>query len=545
MSIENAGSTRRAFWLADDSVPLLPTTVPGVLRDAAAAVPQRIALVSGAPDPAARRRWTYLELLEQSERLAHGLALRFEPGERVAVWAPNEPEWIVALFGIAMAGLVLVPINPVFRAVEVERALRHSEAAAVLYAREHRGNQMEATVDALAPSLPALRLRHRIDAIAGLAVDRTGATGLPEVEPGDVVQIQYTSGTTGTPKGARLHHGGLTNNARLMFSGLVGDDPHAVWVNPNPMFHLGGCGMGTLGPVQARATHVMVPSFDPGLVLELLESERGTVTGGVPTMIIALLEHPDFTRYDLSALRTVSSGGTTVPAELVRRIESELGASYFTMYGQTEASAGITQTSRTDATEDKAATVGRPLPHVAVRIVDPTSRQTVATGVAGELWARSPMAMLGYEGLPDITAQTLDADGWLHTGDIAVMDDRGYCSIVGRLKDMIVRGGENISPREIEDFLFAQPAVGDVAVIGVPDDRLGEQVAAFIRPAPGAEGAVDVDALRAAVRASLAPFKTPTYWYVVDELPLNATGKIQKTELRERWIATHLSGDAS
>jgi fatty-acyl-CoA synthase len=307
------------------------------------------------------------------------------------------------------------------------------------------------------------------------------------------------------------------------------------------MFHLGGCGMGTLGPVQLRTAHVLVPQFDAGVFLELLESEGATVTGGVPTMLLALLEHPDRPRRDLSRLRTVSSGGTTVPAELVRRIEGELGVRYSTMFGQTEASAGITQTSLADSPQDKAATVGRALPHVAVRIVDPVTGTTVPVGQPGEVWAASPMAMRGYEAAFELTVQTIVEDGWLRTGDLGVMDERGYCRIVGRLKDMITRGGENISPREIEEVLHADPAVGDAAVIGVPDERFGEQVAAFIRPVPAAPDGpgppVDVDALRARVRVALAAYKTPRYWYVLDELPLNTTGKVQKQELRRRWEA--------
>jgi fatty-acyl-CoA synthase len=521
-----------SYWPADESEPLLETTVPGVLWHAAEVVPDRVALVAGAPDPADRRRWTYADLLEEAERLAHGLVQQFERGERIAIWAPSEPEWIPAIFAISMAGLVLVPVNPAYRSGEIRRVLGQSGASAVFYTPEHRGNPMEETLADVAPELPRLRMRHRLADVAQLAVDRTGRGGLPEIGLDDITVISYTSGTTGVPKGACLRQQGLTNNARMMF-GRLGGHEGAVWVNPNPMFHLGGCGLGTLGPTQFLGTHVLVPYWDPGLVLELLESEGATVTGGVPTMMIALLEHPDFPERDLSKMRSVSSGGSTVPADLVRRIEGELGVCYSTMFGQTEGGAGITQTVLDDSPEDKAETVGRGLPQVAVKIIDPVTGAIVRCGEVGELCAKSPMAMYEYWDMPAETAKAIDPEGWLHTGDLCTMDDRGYCRVVGRLKDMITRGGENIYPREIEDTLFADPSVGEAAVIGVPDERYGEQVAAFVRPAPGEK--VDVEALRTMVRRTLAPYKTPTYWYVVDELPVNGVGKIQKQELLERW----------
>ncbi len=506
-----------------------------MLRDAATAAPDRTALVAGVPDPALRRRWTFAELLDDSIRCAQWLLDRVDPGERIAIWAANEPEWVVALFGAALAGVVIVPMNPAFRPREAAQVLGPSGAVLVLHAEEHRGNRIDEHVTELQDRFAHLRSAVRIAELFDEIASVPNAGPLPVVDPFDLAQIQFTSGTTGFPKGARLHHFGVTNNARLMHRRLgmrAGD----VYVNPNPMFHLGGCGLGTLGPPQLSATHVLVHHFEPGLFLDLLETEAATITGAVPTMLIALMEHPDFARRDLSRLRTVSSGGSIVPAELVRRIESGLGVRYSTMFGQTEASPGITQTHLDDSPEDKGSTVGQPLDHMSVRIVDPSGND-VATGRPGELLARSPVVMHGYWQLPDETDATLDADGWLHTGDLCVMDERGYCRVIGRLKDMISRGGENIYPREIEDVLTSHPDVAEVAVIGVPDDRFGEQVAAFIRPRPGAT--IDVDALRAIVRANLAPHKVPLTWTVVESFPQTASGKVRKHVLLDAWISAH------
>ena len=522
-----------AHEFGTDVEPLPDLTVGEALRRAVDTAPDEIALVAGVTDPALRHRWTYASLWDASARCAHWLLERMEPGERLAIWAANDPEWVVALFGAALAGVVVVPMNPAFRVTEAAHVVGPSGAAMVLHADDHRGNPIAAHVGELHTRFGHLRSSVRIaelfDAIADVALDGP----LPDVAPTDLAQIQFTSGTTGFPKGACLQHGSITNNARLMHRRL-GLRPGDVYVNPNPMFHLGGCGLGTLGPVQFLATHVLVHHFEAGLFLDLLETERATVTGAVPTMLIALMEHPDFGSRDLSALRTVSSGGSVVPADLVRTIEQRLGVQYSTMFGQTEASPGITQTHLDDSAEDKGATVGRPLEHMSVTIVDEAG-DVVAIDTPGELLAKSPVVMRGYWNLPAETAAALDTDGWLHTGDLATMDERGYCRIIGRLKDMITRGSENIYPREIEDVLFAHPDVAEVAVVGVPHPKLGEQVAAFVRPQPGA--AIDLDDLRSLVRESLAAHKVPAQWTIVDAMPSTASGKVQKHVLRDRWIA--------
>jgi fatty-acyl-CoA synthase len=517
--------------LGTDREPLAGLTVGEVLQQAAERAPDRTALVAGVDDPAARRRWTFAELLDEATRSAHWLLERLDPGDRVAIWAPNEPEWVIAMFGAALAGAVVVPVNPAYKTGEAGHVLGMSEAAVVLFSEEHRGNPIAAHLDQLRPQLPALRHAVELTQLSRLATSATAAP-LPRVRGDDLAQIQFTSGTTGFPKGACLRHAGITDNAWLMHRRL-GLGPGDVYVNPNPMFHLGGCGLGTLGPARLLATQVLVHHFEPGLFLELLASERATATGGVPTMLISLMEHPSFGTTDLSALRTISSGGAVVPPELVRRIESRLGVRYSTMFGQTEASPGITQTHPDDSPEDKGETVGQPLEHMSVKIVG-ADGEVVPLGAQGELVARSPVVMAGYWRLPEATAATLDDEGWLHTGDLATMDERGYCRIVGRVKDMITRGGENIYPREIEDVLFEHPDVAEVAVVGVPDERLGEVVAAFIRPEAGHE--VDIDELRELVGSRLARHKLPAHWTIVDRLPQTGSGKVQKHVLRESWI---------
>ena len=356
---------------------------------------------------------------------------------------------------------------------------------------------------------------------------------LPEVRPGDIAQIQYTSGTTGFPKGAELRHRGLTNNARF-YAERIGLQPGEVYVNPMPLFHTAGCGMGVLGTAQRLAVHVPVLAFDPALVLELCEAQRAAVFGGVPTMLIALLGHPDLELRDLSSLRAAVSGGAPVPAELVRRVEERLGVRVSVVFGTTECSPLLTQVKLDDSVHDRAGTLGSPLPQTEIKIADLATGQPVPVGQAGELCARGYMVMRGYHDAPQATATAIDAGGWYHTGDLASIDARGYLRIEGRIKDMIIRGGENIYPREIEDALFTHPAVAEAAVVGVPDETWGEVVAAFVRPAPG-QPAPDPEELRAHCRQRLAPNKTPLHWVFVDAFPMTPSGKIQKYKLREEF----------
>jgi fatty-acyl-CoA synthase len=473
-----------SYQPADSSRPVLETTVGGVLREAAERAAGTVALVEGVADPALRRRWSYADLLAASERVARALLGRFAPGERVAVWAANRPEWLLMEFGAALAGLTLVTVNPALRAREVAHVLGQSRAAGVVLAPVYRGADLPETLAQVRGQLPELR---EVISLADWDIF-TGSGSptqrLPEVHPEDEAQIQYTSGTTGLPKGAVLRHRGITNNARFCAE-LLQAGPGEVWVNPMPLFHTAGCVLVTLGAVQGLFTQVLPPGFDPGLMLHLIESEHGTLFIGVPTMLLAQLDCPDFPGRNLSRVRCAFSGGATVPPVLVRRIESALGVPLSIVFAQTEASPVITQTRLDDSPADRAETLGRPHPRVEVQIADPATGDTVPVGSIGEICTRGYHVMKGYFDNPEATSQAIDTEGWLHTGDLGSMDERGYCRIEGRLKEMIIRGGENIYPREIEQLLYTHPQVADVAVVGVPDDHWGEQVAAFVKPAPG------------------------------------------------------------
>ena len=519
---------------------LLDITLGDLLARAAAATPDRLALIAGVPDPALRRQWTYAELHTQCQRTARALLTRFKPGERVAVWAPNLPEWVMLEFGAAMAGLVLVTVNPAFRASELAYVLKQSRSAGIVVARQFRGNPMLATAQAVAPGCPELReIICFDDWDAFVAAGDDATIKLPVVQPRDPVMIQYTSGTTGFPKGALLHHQGLANNGAHTAHRMGVADNGAVWITTMPLFHTGGCVCCVIGAVSRGATQVLVEAFEPGLVLELFETYRGSAMVGVPTMLIAMMEHPRFADTDLSSIRAICAGGSTVPAALVTRFEEKLGAPFTIVFGQTECSPVASMTWPTDTLADKAGTIGVPMPHVEVKIIDPASGQTLPTGQIGEYCTRGYHVMHGYFEMPEATAEAIDADGWLHTGDLCAMDERGYCTVEGRLKDMIIRGGENIYPRELEELLFRHPSIGTVAVVGLPDAKWGEEVAAFVRAAPGA--VIDKAELVDYLRAHLSPQKTPRRWFLIDEFPLTGSGKIQKFRLREQWQAGQLS----
>ena len=524
-----------SYWPADPSVPLRDLTVGDLLREAAADSPDKVGLVAGVPG--VDRRWTFSEMLTEAEKIAAALLARFSPGERVAVWAPNVPEWVLLEFGAALAGVVLVTVNPAYQRHELAYVLDQSGASGVVLVSEWRGNPMRASLDAIREDLAQLReviMFDEWDAFLASA----GSAVLPDVRPDDPAQIQYTSGTTGFPKGALLRHGALTDNAAL-FAAVAEIRPGDVYVNPMPMFHTAGCVLGALGAVQARAVHVAVIAFDPGYVLELIERERGTALLGVPTMQIAMLEHPDVASRDLSSLRSSISGGSLVPAELVRRIEATFDVQFCIVYGTTECSPLVTMTRFDDTPDDKATTIGQAIPQTELKIVDPDGGEIVPIGVVGELCARGYMVMPGYFENAEATAEAIDADGWYHTGDLASMDERGYCRIEGRLKDMIIRGGENIYPREIEDVLFTHARVVDVAVVGVPDDKWGEQVVAFVRCTDG--DAPTPAEMTAHVRGQLAAYKVPRSWVFVETFPLTGSGKVQKFVLREQYLKGELT----
>jgi len=523
-----------SYWLADDTDVVLEQTVGDLLRWAAKEAPEVTALVEGHPDPDRRRRWTYVELLDESERAARALLGRFAPGERVAVWANNIPEWMLLEMSAALAGVTLVTVNPALRAVELQHVLSQSRASGIFLLDEYRGNPMAGTLAGIRGELPSLREAVRFGNWEAFLASGSATQSLPKVAPGDPAQIQYTSGTTGVPKGVVLHHRGIVNSARLSYDPVLRLGRGDVFVNPMPLFHVAGCVLATLSVIASAGTHVLMPFFDPGLQLELIASERSAVFMGVPTMVIGLLNHPDFGRADLSSVRVGLSGGAVVQPELVERVEAELGVPMCIIYAQTETSGYLTMTRQDDDSRDRAETLGRPMPHAEVRIVDPQDGMTtVPAGTVGEICTRGYHVMAGYFDAPDDTKAAIDADGWLHTGDLASMDNRGYLRIGGRLKEMIIRGGENIFPAEIEQVLLTHPGVRDVAVVGIPDEVWGEQVAAFIQPAAGVT--LDQDELAVYTRVRLAPHKAPRLWQFVDEFPLTGSGKVQKFLLRDHF----------
>jgi fatty-acyl-CoA synthase len=427
---------------ADRSDPVLERTVGDALRAAAAEFADRIALVAIGEAPQERRSWTFVQLLAEAEVVARALLARFRPGDHVAIWSPNDPEWILLEFGAAFAGITLVTVNPAYQAKELAFVLRQSQVAGLIAAPVYRNRDLLAVVAEARADLPMLReVLSLADFPAFVASGRESSVrDLPVVTPDDIAQIQYTSGTTGFPKGALLRHRGLVNNGRF-FARALGAEPGDVWVNPMPLFHTAGCGLTTLGALQTGGTQVLPAGFDPGQMLGLVQSELGTITLTVPTMLIAMLEHADRPHRDLSSWRLTALGGAPVPLDLIRRAERELGVRVAIGFGQTEASPYITHTLPADPVDEWVGTVGRPLPQTEVKIADPDSGEIVPIGDIGEVCTRGYAVMAGYFDNPAATAAALGSDGWLHTGDLGTMDAKGYCRIVGRLKDMIIRGG--------------------------------------------------------------------------------------------------------
>lgn len=523
----------QSHYPPDTSQDLLEITLGDLMRRNAREVPDRLALVEGIADAASRRRWTYRQLVDEAETMARALLRYFKPGEHIGMLAPDTPEWLILQHAVSFAGLVLVPINPAYTAREVEFVLQNSEAAGLIFAESSRGKDLRAIVETVRPNLPKLREVLCTGDYDALLKSADPGRELPQVKIDDIVQIQYTSGTTGFPKGACLHHRGVINTSRNIAL-RAGFPDGGVWVNAMPMFHIAGDIVSELGAYVMRGTFVLMQEFNPGLMLELIEEERCETSLIVPTMILALLDHPDRPKRDCGSLKTILSGAANVPAALVMRAQEAFGCGFSIMYGLTESNGPFLETSPDDSVKDQTETVGRPAAHSEVKIVDPVTLETQPVDTVGEIWVRGFMPMRGYYGQPEATAATLMPDGWLRTGDLGTMDERGYFKITGRLKEMIIRGGMNLYPKEIEDVLFDHPAVAQIAVVGEPSEQWGEIVAAIVMPRNG-EAPPAVDELYAYCRANLSPQKTPEKWYFVKEYPLTATGKIQKNVILE-WI---------
>jgi len=517
-------------------VPLLDETIGACLRRAVRRFPGREALVSSEQG----FRATYRELWDLADLAARGLLARgIEKGDRVGIWAPNRFEWVVTQYAAARAGAVLVNVNPAYKATELEHALNKVGVRLLVHSRGFRQTDYGALLDEVRERCPALQqvlvLEDGWDDLLAAGV-RVDAAVLEEREktllPDDPVNIQFTSGTTGLPKGATLSHRNILNNGYFNGRTLHYTELDRICV-PVPFYHCFGCVMGNLGAITHGAC-VVVPSeaFDPLAVLEAVSRERCTSLYGVPTMFIAELDEPRFAEFDLSSLRTGIMAGAPCPIEVMKRVRADMHMDEVTIAcGMTETSPVSTQTAPDDPVEKRVSTIGRAHPHVEVKIVDPVTGETLPRGVPGEQCTRGYSVMLGYWGDEEATANAVDVDGWMHTGDLSTMDEDGYVNIVGRIKDMVIRGGENIYPREIEEFLLTLDAIGDAYVIGIPSERYGEEVMAWVKLRPGA-GATPDD-LTAACRGKIATYKIPRYWKFVDEFPMTVTGKIQKFRMRE------------
>ncbi len=560
-----------SHWQADTSGnPLLEMTVGDFFDKRANELAPKEALVySCYPEfgDTFNIRWTYAEYQRRANAVARGLlALGFQKGEHIAVWASNLPEWPLLQMAVAKTGLVLVTINPAYRASELEYVLKQGDVVALFFMSRVRDHDCLATINAMttpsstygevsSTSLPRLRYTCLLDTppfsgssqqvvwrpalftemmVRGEQISiETLKTRQAAVRPDDAAMIQYTSGTTGFPKGAVLTHRGIVNNAATFMDRWgIGSNEHSC--TAMPFFHVGGCVLAVLGAIYTGATLHPMLAFDTLKTLQIIASERCTTIGAVPTMLIAILQHPDFEQYGLSSLHSVVSGAASVPVYLMEQVKERIGANVAIVFGQTEASAAITLTLPDDSFELKSATVGLSLPHVEVKIIHPATGQIVLCGERGELCCRGFLVMQGYYNMPEKTAEAVDREDWLHTGDLATMNAQGYVNIVGRLKEMVIRGGENIFPREVEEFLIRHSQIADAQVLGVPDAFFGEELLAVIRLKTGEH--LTQEELRAYCRQHISHQKVPRYFQFVENYPMTASGKVQKFVLRKQAV---------
>ncbi|HJQ22646.1 MAG TPA: AMP-binding protein [Blastocatellia bacterium] len=557
----------RAVWQAESrGSELVHQTIGELLDHRAAASPDKEALVYSYREIGLDLRMTFRACLDEVNRLAKGLlALGVRRGEHVAVWATNVPEWIFLELALAKVGAVLVTVNTNYRAGELEYVLRQGDITTLFMIAAYRDHAYVETINGLLPELSRLSdplnarlhsarlpllervvligerapqgmlLYSQVAALAATISDAALNQRQASVAPDDVAQMLYTSGTTGFPKAVMLTHVALVNQALIVGrqAEFRADDGY---VTPMPFFHVAGCVGAVLIWLASGCRLIPLISFDPAKQLALFAEQRGTVTMSVPTMLIAMLNHSRFIagEFDLSALRLVITGAAPVPVALMEQVKQQMGADCTIVFGQTESSGSITQTVITDSFELKSSTVGIPLPHVEVKIVHPETGEPVGFNEPGELLERGFLVMQGYYNMPERTAETIDADGWLHTGDLATMNPQGYVNIVGRVKDMIIRGGENVYPAEVEAWLMRHPKVVEAQIVGVPDPLMGEEVAAFVRLK--AEASADEEEIREYCRTNISRYKVPRYVRFVEQYPLTASGKVKKFELRALLI---------
>jgi fatty-acyl-CoA synthase len=560
-----------SYWQAEsEGVDLLETTIGDLLdRRAEELSTQEAVVYSCYPEfgDALNIRWTYQEYRERANQVARGLmALGLKKGDHIAVWAVNLPEWLLLEMAAAKAGLVLVTVNPVLRAHEVEYILKQGDVQALFFMAKIRDHDCLATVRSMttpgaykgevsSEQLPLLRsvcllgappadlgehdgwrpaLFREMVAGGGAVSEEVLRERQASVKPADAAMLLYTSGTTGFPKGAMLSHRAVINDMLLIMrrtSNAV--EPGDRYCLPMPFFHIGGAGIVVYIIVAKMVLHPLI-TFDALKMLHIIHKEGCHMSFAVPTMLIALLQHPEFETHRPTSLKIVASGAAPVPVSLMEQVKERMGTDIVIVFGQTEATGVIAQTLPADTFERRAATVGIPFPHVDVKIIHPAKGDLVPCGERGELCCRGFLVMLGYYKMPEKTAQAIDAEGWLHTGDLATMDAQGYINIVGRLKDMVIRGGENLFPAEIEQFLIRYPKVADVQVVGVPDAFFGEELLAVVIPKAGEP--LTEQELRDYCQGQISHQKIPRYFQFVDAYPLTASGKVQKFVLRDRAI---------
>ncbi|WP_395105248.1 AMP-binding protein [Actinomadura sp. SCN-SB] len=533
--------TELSYASGTSAKPLLGDTIGVDFDRTAAAVPERDALVEFETG----RRWTYAELSAEIDAIALGLLdLGVTKGDRVGIWSPNRAEWVFVQYATAKIGAILVNINPAYRVHELEFVLDQAGIRTLVAAPTFKTSDYAAMIEEVRPRCAALRDvvligRESWDALhdAGRNGDRARlAEAARDLTADDPINIQYTSGTTGFPKGATLSHHNILNNG-FFVGELCGYDQEDRVCVPVPFYHCFGMVMGNLAATSHGACVVIPASgFDPAATLAAVAAERCTSLYGVPTMFIAELNDPSFTGHDLSSLRTGIMAGSPCPVEVMKQVIERMGMTEVAIcYGMTETSPVSTQTRADDSLDRRVATVGTVHPHLEIKVIDPGSGVTVPRGTPGELCTRGYSVMLGYWEQPDKTAEAIDSARWMHTGDLAVMDAEGYVTITGRIKDMVIRGGENIYPREVEEFLYTHPDIVDAQVIGVPDEKYGEELMAWIRLRPGA-GPLTAEALREFCAGRLAHYKIPRYVHLVDEFPMTVTGKVRKVQMREEAI---------
>jgi fatty-acyl-CoA synthase len=519
-------ATGLAHIAADTSFPLLDMTIGQCLRDKAERFGERPALIWREGD--SLRRFTYAQMLDQAELIAYWLLERAAPGDRIAVWSRNSAEWVLTEYACALAGMVVASWNPAWSERECEHARDLTEPAVLLAGFDTRGVSLKERGDALMPAGTVFHLEELFATVEGAQ-----RKPMPSVGLDDLFLIQFTSGTTGRSKGAALTHYQALNAAYLR-SIAAGMDETDVWLNGAPLNHVGGGLSVVLGAVAVGACYVLMNRFDATEYLRLMRETGATRIGGVPTMLIALCEHPDWRPQDFH-VRSIGSGGAAVPKPLIERLNREFGAPVLVVFGQSE-SVMITTSVPSDPPEIAAETSGRAAPHVEMKIVDVTTGETLKVGEVGEVCARSPMVMTGYFRQDDATAKTIDKDGFLRTGDLGSIDAEGYLRIHGRTREVIIRGGENIYPAEIEDYLSEHPDIVSLAVVGVPDERWGQTVACALILRDGA--ALDPAQMEAFAAKGLAHFKIPRSWLAVDSFPQTASGKIRKVEVEKMFAET-------